>query len=132
LIVPTIRSCRFGSISNRGAGLAGQQPGVNTRSVGPDARLAEFKSDPKVAATRIDNARHEGASLYLTDIDQWDLAQLILQVEDLIPAWLEGMDSRAADFRRRVRLAEGAYLALCEALLHASSRAGRRIVGCAA
>jgi hypothetical protein len=92
-------------------------PAPTLAALDPDARLAEFNRTLKVAATRIDNARHEGASLYLTDVDPIDVAQLILQAEDLIPAWLEGMDSRAADFRRRVRLAEGAYLALCEALL---------------
>lgn len=83
----------------------------------PDARVDAFNRAIKIAVKRIDNARKEGASLYLTDVDADDLAQLILQAEDLLQGWLEGMEAGTTEFRRRVRLAEGPYIALCEALL---------------
>ena len=36
---------------------------------------------------------------------------------EALDPWLEGMESSSGEFRRRVRLAEGFYLALCEAVL---------------
>jgi hypothetical protein len=42
---------------------------------------------------------------------------VLQHASDLLDRWLEGCRERTNDFRRRVRLAETAFLALCEALL---------------
>src|SRR5262249_34860735 len=57
------------------------------------------------------------ASLYLTDVDADDMGPVVRHAPDMVARWLEGQHERNADFKRRVRLAEAAYLALCEALL---------------
>lgn len=69
------------------------------------------------AVSRIKVAQTSGASLYLQNFDASDFAPIIQYVPAAITRWLEGAELATADFKRRVRLAEGVYLALCEALL---------------
>ncbi|MFZ2321752.1 MAG: hypothetical protein WAW12_17990, partial [Pseudomonas sp.] len=52
------------------------------------------------------------------------LAPIIKHVPNAVALWVEGVDVATADFKRRVRLAEGLYLALCEALLIESPQQG--------
>ncbi len=69
------------------------------------------------AVSRINAARTSGASLYLHNVDASDFVPIIKYESAAITSWLEGAESVTADFKRRVWLAEGVYLALCEALL---------------
>jgi hypothetical protein len=69
------------------------------------------------ANERIEAARKLGASLYLTDINAEDMELVVRHRADMVQRWLEGHREITADFKRRVHLAEPAYLALCEALL---------------
>lgn len=68
-------------------------------------------------AQRIAEARKGGASLYLRTLTADDFKPVFQHVGRLIPRWLEGAEQRTLDFKRRVFLAEGAYIALCQALL---------------
>lgn len=73
------------------------------------------------AVERISLARKAGASLYLYTLHPDDFELIIEHFPKMIDAWIEGHDVLTRDFKRRVRLAEGFYLALCEALLAQAS-----------
>jgi hypothetical protein len=88
-------------------------------------RRAFFDNDPAVnvrrafatAVERIRQARAAGASLYLANMSVEDMVPVLRHAPDLVERWLQGAAERTGDFRRRVILAEGAFLTLCEALL---------------
>jgi hypothetical protein len=82
-----------------------------------DARVKARARAIETASTRIEEARRSGASLYLTDVDATDMELVVRHAPDMLERWLEGHREITTDFKRRVRLAEPAYLALCEALL---------------
>jgi hypothetical protein len=71
----------------------------------------------QVAVERIADARRSGASLYLWDVTPEDMTCVAEHAPEWIDRWLEGVEAVTQDFQRRVQLAEGAFLALCEALL---------------
>lgn len=71
----------------------------------------------EAALASIREARDAGASLYLSTVAAGDLAPIVEAAPEIVAVWLEGMAERSRDFRRRVHLAEGFFLALCEALL---------------
>jgi hypothetical protein len=83
----------------------------------PEARTQAYRRAAETATARIDETRKSGASLYLVDIPALDMEPVLEHAGDMVVHWLEGCSERTDDFRRRVRLAEPAYLALCEALL---------------
>ncbi|MCI9868646.1 hypothetical protein RHIZ_22055 [Rhizobium skierniewicense] len=72
----------------------------------------------EIALQRIDEARKEGADLFLASFKSDDFRALFHHVPDLIDAWIEGVTTVTSEFRRRVLLAESFYFALCEAALH--------------
>jgi hypothetical protein len=76
------------------------------------------------AVERIRTAHQAGANLYLHDLEPDDLAPIVEHVPTAVNLWIEGANVPTADFKRRVRLAEGLYLALCEALLIKSPHQG--------
>lgn len=82
-----------------------------------DARAKAHRRAAETAMARIEEARKAGASLYLTDVDAVDMELVVQYAPDIVDRWLEGARNLTADFRRRVRLAETAFLSLCEALL---------------
>lgn len=69
------------------------------------------------AVERIHTAQRSGAVLFLANIDAKDFAPVLQHAPDLVHKWLEGLSGPTNDFKRRVGLAEPAYVALCEALL---------------
>jgi hypothetical protein len=71
----------------------------------------------QVAVERIAEAQRPGGSLYLSDIEAEDMICVAEHAPELINRSLEGVGEVTQDFRRRIQLAEGAFLALCEALL---------------
>lgn len=81
------------------------------------AQLEAHRRAADTAIERIREVRRSGASLYLTDVDVPSIASAIRHVPELVANWIEGYEERTNDFRRRVRLAEPAFLALCEGLL---------------
>ena len=97
----------------------------------PDAkaetRALQHAAD--TAVSRMREARHSGANLYLVDISWEDFLPVLQYAPDMVERWLEGFHEPTAEFQRRVRLAEGAYLALCEALLMQQSEWGAPLWG---
>ena len=71
----------------------------------------------ETAVSRIREARSSGASLYFAHMGAEDFEPVLRHASDIIEHWLEGFREPTTDFRRRVRLAEATFLALCEALL---------------
>jgi len=69
------------------------------------------------ATSRIEDARKSGASLYLANVEAIDMEPVVWHASDMLDRWLEGYREGTTDYRRRVHLAEAAFLALCEALL---------------
>lgn len=90
----------------------------------PEERRDHTQRAVEVALARIQQARSAGASLYLSSVSARDLYPIVTTVPSLVERWLEGASERSRDFRRRVHLAEGFYLALCEALLTADPPTG--------
>ena len=69
------------------------------------------------AVERVRQARAGGANLYIANLSAEDMLSVVRLAPDLVELWLQGAEQPTRDFRRRVMLAEGAFLALCEALL---------------
>ena len=81
-------------------------------------------------------ARQSGAQLLHAHFAAQDFDIVLDLYPEALDTWLEGMESMSVEFRRRVRLAEGFFVALCEAILRRSPsrgiplwRALRRCVG---
>lgn len=86
-------------------------------AIDTDSQIKAHRRAVETAVSRIREARTSGASLYLADIDAEDLEPVLRHAPDMVNQWLEGFRERTTDFRRRVRLADAAFLALCEVLL---------------
>lgn len=83
----------------------------------PEVQFKAQRRAVETAVSRIREARRSGASLYLTEVNAEDFGPVLQHASDMVEHWLEGSHELTADFRRRVALAESAFLALCEALL---------------
>lgn len=73
---------------------------------------------------RIREAQSAGAKLYLHHITADEFGALIEHAPMEVIRWTEGADEVTPEFTRQVRLAEGVFLALCEALLQRSPQRG--------
>lgn len=103
-------------------------PLANLRAALDEDRRAEARSKAvPTALERLRKARKDGASLFLHEVSAEDLDPIVRHVPSAVDRWLEGVDAPARDFKRRARLAEGFYLALCEALLIARPADGERL-----
>lgn len=103
-------------------------PAANLRAAFEQTGRAEARSRAiPTALERLKQAREAGASLYLHDLDANDLVPIVRHVPSAVERWLEGTDEAGRDFKRRARLAEGFYLALCEALLSVRPDDGARL-----
>ena len=65
----------------------------------------------------VEKARRAGAHLLLVDFDPEDFNIVLDHCPEGVELWLEGMDSVSEEFIRRVHLATGFFVVLCEALL---------------
>jgi hypothetical protein len=83
----------------------------------PDEELKAHRRAREVGVERVDQVRAAGGGLYLMNLDSKDLLPALRHAADQVDLWLEGMKEETSDFTRRVILAEGVYIALCEALL---------------
>jgi len=112
LIDPSIFSIRV-----RPEGEGDPFAGLRLAAMEPEKLQEVHQRAADTAVSRINAARSSGASLYLHDVDASDFTPIIKHQPAAIERWLEGAKEVTSDFKRRVRLAEGVYLALCEALL---------------
>ncbi|MDE0333191.1 MAG: hypothetical protein OXL41_15160 [Nitrospinae bacterium] len=65
----------------------------------------------------VKEARRSGAQLYRVHFTAENFEPVLKHCPHAVETWLEGLESSSSDFIRRVRLAEGFFVALCEALL---------------
>lgn len=79
-------------------------------------RVAQERAS-EIAEASIRKARRDGASLFLEFVGREDAVALCRYSPELVECWIAGHDTLAPDFVRRAQLAEGLFLALCEALL---------------
>lgn len=115
------------SITPRLAGQDDDNPLASLRAaLDADAQVAARKRAVDTVA-RIREARASGASLYLASLDPEDFKPIIRHAPEAVVAWLEGAVARTRDFSRRARLAEGVFLALCEALLDVAPDRGAEL-----
>ncbi|MQU62306.1 hypothetical protein GHO25_04080 [Pseudomonas sp. FSL R10-1350] len=70
------------------------------------------------AVKRVKEARQNGALFHLQDFAAADFKEVLTHNPAAVDQWLRGAAENSLDFRRRLRFAEGFYLALCEALFH--------------
>jgi hypothetical protein len=82
----------------------------------PESMSKARRAAADVAIQRIKLARTSGASLFNLNVPTEDCLSLVHEAPDFVDQLLDGVETRSEDFRRRVALAEGFYLALCEAL----------------
>ncbi len=88
-----------------------------SKAMDVDAQAEAYRRAAEIAISRIREVHASGASLYLASIDVVDFEQVLEHAPDMVDRWIEGYQEISTNFRRRVRLAEGAFLTLCEALL---------------
>lgn len=70
-----------------------------------------------IALERLRQARGDGASLFMHDFVAADLEPIVWHAPSATAKWLDGVDGPSLDFQRRLLLAQGFYIALCEVLL---------------
>ena len=88
-------------------------------------RYAERQQDIlQTYVAAIDEARRAGAQLLFAHFEAKDFDPVLKHCPEAVDSWIEGLDSMSPDFRRRVRLAEGFFVALCEALLKEDASRG--------
>jgi len=100
----------------------------NLRAAADTAGRAEARDRAiPIALERLRQARGDGASLFMHDFIAEDLEPLVHHAPSAVARWLDGVDGPSLDFQRRVLLAEGFYIALCEALLTVRPDDGARL-----
>jgi hypothetical protein len=92
-----------------------------------EAQIQAQRRASDIATTRIKQARLGGASLFLEFFSNADGQAVLRHCPELVARWLEGHEGLTTDFRRRVQLAEGLFLCLCEALLTADPDRGVKV-----
>ena len=71
----------------------------------------------KTYRDEVNKVRQRGAQLYLVDISAEHFDPIFKHCPDAVDKWLDGMETQSSKFLKRLRLAEGFFVALCEALL---------------
>jgi hypothetical protein len=92
-----------------------------------ETRRKQGQSIAKTAWERIRATHLDGAEIYFRRMNTSDLRLLIDQDPPILARWLDGMEESSAAFVRRVGLAEGLYLCLCEALLESYPSKGAQL-----
>ncbi|MDE0159904.1 MAG: hypothetical protein OXI02_01630 [Candidatus Dadabacteria bacterium] len=82
-----------------------------------ELRTKKLNEAIRAAESLIPRAHSSGAILYLKDFDYRDFEPVLCHASDLVEEWLADLPNPTVEFKRRILLAEGVFLALCEALL---------------
>lgn len=85
---------------------------------GSEEEAAAFQHAADTAIKRVKDTRRAGAHFYMQDFASADFMKVLTCNSPAVNHWLSGATENSLDFRRRLRFAEGFYLALCEALFH--------------
>lgn len=94
------------------------------RAFDVDAQREERKRAADIAFDRIREARRMGVDLLLMNFDPDDFEGAIRFAEAEVLRWISGTEEVSAAFRSRVSRSEGAFLALCEAMLRLAPTRG--------
>lgn len=92
----------------------------------------EFEKRQRSEVTRranayIEHVRESSVGLHAVVMPVVDAQLLVRHCSAEVDAWLNGQDELTETFRRRVALAEGLFLSLCEALLDTDPKKGTRL-----
>ncbi len=83
----------------------------------PELRTKKLNEAIGAAESLMPKAHSSGAILYLKDFDYRDFEPVLCYASDIVEEWLADLPNPTVEFKRRILLAEGAFIALCEALL---------------
>ena len=86
------------------------------RASRPEAYAQRRQAITRSYVDAVKKARKSGAQLLHGHFAVEDFDLVLDLYPEALERWLEGVESPSREFRRRVRLAEGFYVALCEAL----------------
>lgn len=92
-----------------------------------DSRVQDALRVTRSVSEAVSNARRSGASLYHIQFDPKDLAPVLNHAPGFVDQWLRGLSAGGPDLQKRIRLAEGFYLALCEVLLENDPERGAHL-----
>ena len=92
-----------------------------------DAQLHAYRRAIDTAASRIREARQSGAPFFNVAFDPADFKPILQHASSFVDRWLEGCCEPTAEFQCRIRLAEGFFLGLCEALLEYKPETGAKL-----
>lgn len=87
------------------------------RMLDSEFQTSKLNQALKTAKSRISEARSSGASFYLKDVEHSDFEPFLSHASDIVQKWLGDLSTPTAELRHSILLAEGIFLALCEALL---------------
>lgn len=82
----------------------------------PDELARHRQNAIDTAVERIRDARIGGARLFIHSFGPEDFAPFIVNHRETVMQWIEGYANGSPEFRRRVELAEGAFIAICDAM----------------
>lgn len=82
----------------------------------PAEHAQHWRNVVDTAVARIKDARNNGARLFIHSFSPEDFYGFIVNHRDTVMQWIDGYEEGALEFARRVLLAEGAYIALCDAM----------------
>lgn len=80
-------------------------------------RVEVYQNALDTAKERIREAQQSGAGLYLMSMEPMNFEPVLQHFPNIVEQWLEGINHPTEELKRRIQLAEGTFLALCEALL---------------
>ena len=94
------------------------------RAMDVDSQVQDALRATNAVSQAVSTARSAGASLYHIHFDTMDLALVVDHAPDFVDRWLQGLSAETPELTKRIRLAEGFYLALCEVLLEHDPKRG--------
>ena len=90
---------------------------VTERLTSPEKHAEKRRQILQAYIEEVKDIRRAGGQLYLADIKAEDFDPVLKHCPWAVDSWVEGLDTLSEEFTRKVRLAEGFFVALCEALL---------------
>lgn len=82
----------------------------------PDTYAEHRQNAVSTAVERIKDARTNGARLFIHSFGAEDFAPFAFNQRASVMQWIDGYQECTPEFSRRVTMAEGAYIALCDAI----------------
>lgn len=89
-----------------------------------EERARKHSAAVSEAIEQVNEARKRGARLHLIQIRADDFDLIFKHCPDAVDIWLDGLEKKSEELVRRIRLAEGFYIALCRKLLDCDAQRG--------